>query len=694
MDGHGTEQRVITQFTDARSEDNEAAFRRVVSTRFEQKALRSAEAYKDLEILNLPKTPLEVVESKEPGDGVMDVIAKQESGTKYQFRILRDPEKRRWVVDDVMIRQQKKGTRATRSSVEVMDLLLTVREFLDTWRSADRKSVLEAVSADLRTPLETLPEPWLQQLIKRISSEYESGMARHPQAQMNESDAVVTMPSKNGHLLMKVARQDDHWLVSDIEVRKRKVDDHPGSVLRQARAMNTVTRFLAAYRSPELTELEPLCETRFWQNALRVGDRSMITLPAPEHAPDDFEIRSFAGQLTVMIPDQTEIIRLDLTTPEPAGSDAKKKREPGLVETDFVVSEITIYDRQTQRQRNLKSAFTAPARAQLFLSSLQSLDLPMLKQISTQNFAEGSWDRVNPALVSVLPLRGVPSGEMILQNSHVIGDTTELEFLSSAGQICSVVMQEENGSLKVDDVQYPDALAQVTSLKTQMMLTVPLGELADAWRRNDLQSVKRICSTDFNRLVWSNVQHLPPEFSRLPELLLLPVQNTQVAEQQALVELSASGQPPVKVRLLKENTMWVIDEISLQQADGTAFDVRRTLRQDIAKHFLNDPTSGIQTAVHDHASADPDSGIVRADGSSAESHRGNLTLPSNGKPARRTSAAASRGIDMTAEIPRPASAATDTSDDGTLHFGPGTASSPASDSITDPSQHPIDIPLE
>ena len=737
MDGHGTEQRLITQFTDALSEDNEPALRRIVSTRFEQKAMRSKDAWKDLEILNLPGTALEVVESKESDKGVLEAVAKEESGTKYQFRILRDPEKHRWVVDDVLLRQQKKGTRATRSSVEVMDLLLTVREFLDTWQSADRGAVLQAVSTDLREPLQTLPEPWFQQMIKRISSEYETGMARHPEAQLNEFDAVVIMPSKNGHLLMKVARQDEHWLVSDIEVRNRKVDDHPGSVLRQARAMNTVTRFLSAYRAQEMTRLQTLCEEKFWQNALRVGDLSMVTLPSPDHAPDDFEIRSFAGQLTVMIPDQTEIIRMDLMTPELAGSKDSRKREPGLVETDFVVSDVTIYDRQTQQQRNLKSAFTAPARAQLFFSAVQSLDLPMLKQISTENFSGNTWDRVNPALVSSLPLNGLPSGEMTLQTSNVRGHTTELEFLSSAGQICSVIMKEENGNLKIDDLQYPDSMAQVTSMKTQMMLSVPLAELADAWRRNDLESVKRICSMDFNRLVWSNVQALPSKFSRLPDLLLMPVQNTESDEQQARVELARSGQPPVSVRLLKENSAWVIDEISLTQADGTLFDVRRTLRQDIAKHFLSDPTGGIQAAVYDHATVDSDSGVVRAVGITSEKPRGNLTLPSHRKPARRNAAILNRGMDMTAEVPRTVSAGMDASDDGTLRFGPGTRDStaakrspgihpraaaateehdgvmyfkgelksggstpnaePAADDhapITDPSQHPIDIPLD
>ena len=69
-------------------------------------------------------------------------------------------------------------------------------------------------------------------------------------------------------MLLKVARQDDKWLVSDLEIRKRKSDDHPGSVLRQARAMNAVTDFLAAYQEDNQERLQKLTEEKFFKNEL------------------------------------------------------------------------------------------------------------------------------------------------------------------------------------------------------------------------------------------------------------------------------------------------------------------------------------------------------------------------------------------------------------------------------------------
>ena len=693
MDGHGTEQRVVGLFTDAIAENNEAAFRRIVSTRFEQKAMRSPDAFKDLEILNLPKTKLEVVESKELADKRLEAVAKEEKeGTKYQFIIVKDEVKNRWVVDDVMLRQQKKGTRATKSSVEVMDLLLTIREFLKTWESADRSAVLQAVNSELKGPLEKLPESWLQQMIAQISAECESGMARRPEAQMNESDAVVKMPSKNGFMLLKVARQDDKWLVSDLEIRKRKSDDHPGSVLRQARAMNAVTDFLAAYQENNQERLQKLTEEKFFKNAISVGDLEMIKLPTPDYAPKDFEIQSFAGQLTVMIPDDASVVRIDLTTPEVADAkDDRKRPVTAAVEAEFIIENITIYDRQTQQQRTLKSAFTAPARGALFLSALQSHDLPVLRQISTRDLVETVWDHIEPSLMDGLPLTGIPVGEMSLQNSNVRGEVTELEFQSANGQICSVLMRDENGELKVEDIQYPDPSAGVASLRTQLMLTVPVIELANAWENQDIQSIRKNSSLDFNRLVWSNLPAVPEEYETLPELLRMPVQRTQSTEQKARIELASAGQPPVTVLLLKENTSWVIDEVSIKQPDGTQLELRKTLRQVIAQQFLNDPTGGIQQARFNDKT-ETDGGVVRAVGTGTTKRAGNLTLQSYGKPKEtQTAELPLEGLDLTEEEPlsKPETSKQQT---GTLHFGPSTATKARSTDANSVSAPPLSRP--
>jgi hypothetical protein len=190
---------------------------------------------------------------------------------------------------------------------------------------------------------------------------------------------------------------------------------------------------------------------------------------------------------------------------------------------------------------------------------------------------------------------------------------------------------------------------------------------------------------------------------------------------------------------------WVIDEVSIKQPDGTQLELRKTLRQVIAQQFLNDPTGGIQQARFNDKT-ESDGGVVRAVGTGTTKRAGNLTLQSYGKPKNtETAELPLEGLDLTEEEPlsKPETSKQQT---GTLHFGPSTAaktSPPDADSasappltrpgsateseeydgvvyfkgdttakpkatpetttkptvsrrgtITDPSQHPIEIPVE
>ncbi|MBL8820537.1 MAG: hypothetical protein JNL58_31225 [Planctomyces sp.] len=656
------EQRVVDSFSDALKEDNEAALRNAASSRFEEKALRSDKAFRDLEILNLPDGKLSVVETEKVDKNTRMVIVKEEDGTKYQFRLVRDHEKRRWVVDDVLFRQQKKGTRATKSTTEVMDLLLTLREFLDTWEDGNRDDILQVVSADLRSDLEQLPEPWLHQLIGRITTEYHSDMARRPEAQLNEKDAVVKLPAKNGFILMRIVREDDSWKVADVEVHNKKIEDHPGSIRRQVLAVNAVCRFLDSYRSGDMNSLSASSSPEFFEGSLQYANLEMIPLPDAAVAPDDFEIRSFAGQLTVMIPQDHNIYRLDLkevektavvdrvsepeineelvaddseATDSPKTSATKTSATAGKLENrhqkEFVIREVTIYDRQTQQQRILSSAFTAPNRATLYMSSLESLDLELLTQMSSSDFARGTWNRVQPELISSLPLGDLPRGEMTIQNSRMRGLRTEMELQAESGQLLTVILAEEAGYLRVEDVQYPGANLQIVSLRNQLEMTVPLLELASAWERSDIENVQKNCSTDFTRLVWSNVSELPTGFQQLPSILRMPIENMKISDKTATVALQPAGKLKTTVRLVSENGFWVVDEMAIQKPDGTTVEVRASLRQEIAQRFLDNPLGTIEQASHSMTSEDGTTrGVVHAHNQVPSARKANFTIAPSG----------------------------------------------------------------
>ena len=593
------EQRVIEQFAEALNEENEPALRRITSTRFEEKALRSEDVLSDLQVMALPTDELTVVEVTNLKDGGREVIAKEESGGKYQFHLVNDPAKHYWVVDDVMVRQLNKSTRVTKSTIEVMDLLMTLRQFLTVWESGDREEILAMTSSDLTGSLQQLPDEWLQALTARIASTYEEGMARRPEANLNENDAVVKLPAKNGHLLIKLVRNSDEWLVDDVEAHNHRVKNHTGSVQRQADAVNAVNTFLTAYGAEDHDSLKQLTTNAFYSDSLKLADLSIIQLPSPAKVPDEFDIRAYEDKLTVMIPAGREVVRLDLeerqsefTTADIASGTetAAAKNEPR-----FLIRDVTLYERANRRQKSLSSVFTAPTRASFFLKALSERDHESVSQMSSTEFSRATWKRLAPEVLSALTIPDFYDESLTLTDSHTVAQRTELEFTTGSGLVLSCRMISENGVLKVDDVQYPNPQGQVTSLRTRLELAAPLLEFATAWNQGDMELLQKSCSSDFNRLVWSNLEGVPTQFPMLASHLRQPILDSRVTQERATVQLGSTDQTVVSASLIIEHNYWVLDEISLNRNTGDQIGVRETLRGQIAAKLLSGSYSTVQS---------------------------------------------------------------------------------------------------
>jgi hypothetical protein len=211
-------------------------------------------------------------------------------------------------------------------------------------------------------------------------------------------------------------------------------------------------------------------------------------------------------------------------------------------------------------------------------------------------------------------------------------------------------MQDENGSLVVSDVQYPGPGLEVASLKTQLMVSVPLIEFAKAWEANDLNAVRKMTSQDFNRLVWSNVSELPGAYQSIPAQLRLSVLRTKETPKVAMVELGHSETTTV-VRLTREHLSWVIDEITLHQKNGTTVELRKTLRENIAAQFLSRPGGEIQTVQYTEEAPKKSGAVVHAVGKKTDTKtRGNLSIPST----QPTPPGIQSGLDVTEERSTPA----------------------------------------
>ncbi|MCP4785464.1 MAG: hypothetical protein GY903_08795 [Fuerstiella sp.] len=593
------EQRVIEQFAEAINEENEPALRRITSSRFEEKAMRSDDVLSDLQVLPLPKDRLTVVEVTNLKDGGRQVIAKEESGGKYQFRLVNDPAKNYWVVDDVMVRQLNKSTRITKSTTEVMDLLMTLRQFLTVWESGERHEILAMTSPGLTSSLERLPDEWLQALTARIASTYEDGMARRPEANLNENDAVVKLPAKNGHLLIKIVRSSGEWLVDDVEAHNHRDKNHSGSVRRQADAVGAVNSFLTAYGAEDHDLLQQLTTNKFYADSLKLADLSIIQLPSSSKVPDEFDIRTYENKLTVMLPAGREIVRLDLEERQAEFTQADIAAGIGSAlsenEPRFLVRDVTLYERATQRQKSLSSVFTAPTRASFFLKALSERDHETVSQMSSAEFSRATWERLAPEILAALPIPDFYDESLTLTDSHTVAQRTELEFRTGNGSILSCRMVTENGALKVDDIQYPNQQGQVTSLRTRLELAAPLLEFATAWHNGDMQLLQKACSSDFNRLVWSNLEGVPTQFPLLAAQLRQPIRDTRVTQERATVRLGSTNQTVVSANLIMEHNYWVVDEIHLDQNTAQHVGVREKLRGQIAARLLSGSYSTVQS---------------------------------------------------------------------------------------------------
>ncbi|MFN5733103.1 MAG: hypothetical protein ACK48R_14760, partial [Planctomyces sp.] len=199
--------------------------------------------------------------------------------------------------------------------------------------------------------------------------------------------------------------------------------------------------------------------------------------------------------------------------------------------------------------------------------------------------------------------------------------------------------------------QYPGADLAVASLKTQLLVSVPIIDFARAWQTDDIETLRKMTSSDFNRLVWSNVRELPENLDSIPQLLKQPVLTVQQSPQTAVVQLGSRNN--TTVTLVREAGEWVIDEISCTMKNKTVLHVRKSMREDIAARFLGRPADSVrQAALQTSDTGTEAGGVVHAVGQTpAPRPRGNLSLPSGSSASPRTKAgpAARTALDLTEE---------------------------------------------
>jgi len=584
------EDRVISQFVEAIDEENEHALRRVSSTPFESKALRSDDVLNDLELADLPSGDLEIVDVDEMTKVQRAVEVKDSNGKNFKFRLVRDEEKQRWTVDDVLIRQEKKSRKSRsniatiRPATELLDLVFTVREFLDAWSQADRDGILARSSPALASSMESVPESWLGVISARIADSYDGDAARKPEAQLTTSSAVVRMPVRGGHLLVSAVSRDNKWLIDDIEIHQRSTEGHTGSVRRQADAVGGLSNFLTAFEGNSATGLRDWSTESFFKETIQFADLKLVDLPSAHEAPDEFNIRAFSGRVTIMVPTERDIIRFDMVDPDLAERELVAR---STEDRRFVVDNVILYDRGRRNERTLGSVFTAPVRVALFVKALRDREVPVLRQLSSLKFNEQVWTRVDPTQLSSYTLPSNQLAELELIDSTVHGVRTELKYRDRDGATVNCLLTEDSGKLLVDDIHYTNSEQQMLSLKTQMSLQVPIIAFTHAWQSKDLPALRETCSARFNRLALTQLNEFPADVSHLGSRLDSVVTSTHITDLRATVQLGLASRPSAQIKLVNEHDKWVVNDINIPTSPTQTVQLQNELRSIVASDILS-----------------------------------------------------------------------------------------------------------
>lgn len=125
-----------------------------------------------------------------------------------------------------------------------MDLLLSVREFLDAWKDGDRDDVLRTVTPEFAEALRPLPPAYLNRLTQQVVGKQKTGKRLQPRAQLDENTAHIRLPIAVGELWLTAKRADGHWLVDEVEVNSREEKEAVPSTRQLAQSLTQRRRSL------------------------------------------------------------------------------------------------------------------------------------------------------------------------------------------------------------------------------------------------------------------------------------------------------------------------------------------------------------------------------------------------------------------------------------------------------------------
>jgi len=570
---HLIETNAITAFSKSLKDKDLEGLMKTTTDDFQQRALRTTTALEDMRILNLPDGKTTIVEVENESDekkrvtvlftaetdGKKDKKSKDSKANKKEvfYELARD-KSGHWAVDDIYLKQKRKGVVAYKSVTEQMDLLLSVREFIDTWSHGDREHVLRITSKSFREVLDPLPPSFLANLTRMVAAGKASKGKFKPHAELDEKTAVVRLPRVSGHTVISLELFDHHWQVTDVSI-DCKGDEQLPSMLKLAQAVNGCTSFLAAFGAGDKQELAGWSTTDFYEGSLAIGELHQVKLPDPMLTEHDLQVKVRGNRADFILKNDTELVQIDMHRTPEVNPNAKPR---------FLVSEVTIYEIATKQEKRLSALFTAQGMLEIFVQALANRDVVTLKHASTRDLAARVWSKLNKDTITAMPLQPFDNGEVEFVDTVFQGALTKVDVRQGGRQL-TYLLREERGRFFVDDVQW-----QITgipsSLKTTLEILVPIHEFASAIAQGQspdeqsaaLERLQANSTSDFNRAVWTQAKFVPNSGMSADTFLLAPLKGIALGDQEVTVQLGDS-RFGAKVILKREFERFVVDDIQL-----------------------------------------------------------------------------------------------------------------------------------
>ncbi len=546
------ETRTIAMFAQALEAGDLEQLKLQSSNEFERKALRLDESLEDFKILRIPDGKSTIMHVEDVSPAEKRVIVQIDGTTqKVKYQLKRDPDTKKWVVDDILLRQRGKGITSAKSVTEQMDLLLTVREFLEAWRGGDRDAIIGTTAPEFGQLLGELPEAYLTQLARRVVRKGSRKSRLKPKADLDADVAVVRLPRTSGDIVLKFELLQGDWKVGDVAVESRSDLEHIPSVKKLATVVWTAVAFLEAYAASDKQALQTLCVPAYFRSSLAPANLSQVKLPAANLPEDSYQIRMQDRFSDFLIETETEIVKLSLTRQERKDDDAP---------LGFLVDDVTIFELDGTQEKRLSALFTATATLQLFSEAFSAWDLRTLRLTSTLDLNQRVWQRLNDTSFRELPLAEIEDAVPEVLTTVFQGPVTEVT-VKQGSRALTYVLRDRNGQLLVDDVLMA-VNGRPNSLKKTCELMIPVNEFATALRLQNVDLLQRTSSKDFNRQVWYQAQGIPDIGFKMSSHLRSPLNTIQVAPKKSWV-LLGTDEWGARVFLVKEGERYVVDDVQL-----------------------------------------------------------------------------------------------------------------------------------